>query len=187
MGGISIENWNFEKSELTADDFTGVIGISDNTSYYIMNYASRKYLALETPSNANSTVNTQIKGTTNAFKWTTEKLPGLNFKLISDYSSTSKVLTFSSNTLKISTDVSSTGQKFELERIDTPDGTQGLYYIKQGTSYIAQDPSSSTGRIIKTSTRSANAMWSFMAVDKGNVEKYGVFYSGHNSTTEDQF
>lgn len=58
--------------------------------------------------------------------------------------------------------------------------------ISEGMS-ISQAMSSANRELAIITVPYEKAVWSFMAVDKGNVEKYGVSYSNHDSTTNDQF
>lgn len=144
-------------------------GIQDNTSYYIMNYSSKRLLSLESASNLNLTnVYTRDRYTTNLSQWTTEQQADGRYKLISNYSSTGKCLDVTENNVDIHADTDGEYLKFTIDRVLI--GTyQGLYLIRYGDKYVAQD---SDYNVYVTSSRSSAAYWSFMAVEKRSAELF---------------
>lgn len=161
------------------------IGIKDNTAYYVMNYISKRYLSLEHASDADFTnVNTRERSTSSLSQWKTEKQSNGTFQLVSVYSSTGKVLDFSgSNSVSIYTDLGLDYQKFAVYRINS--GTySGLYYIRHGNYYVAQD---SDYNVYMTLSPSGNAVWSFMAVDTGYAGLFCHNYTYTNNGVTETF
>lgn len=147
------------------------IGIEDNTKYYIMNYNSKRYLSLESASDTNFTnVYTRERSTTNLSQWKVDKQTDGTTKLISVYSSTGRVLDVTGTNIDIHVDNDRTYQKFYVYRIDS-EPYKGLYYIRHGNYYVAQD---SNYNVYLTATLSSNAMWSFMAVDTRCADYYSI-------------
>ena len=146
------------------------IGIKNNINYYVMNYSSMRYLSLETASDSNLTnVYTRARSTSTLSQWKTEKQTDGTFQLVSVYSSTGKVLDKTGTNIDIYPDNGASYQKFAVYRINS--GTyKGLYYIRHGNFYVAQD---SNYNVYLTTTASSSAVWSFMAVDT----RYANYYS----------
>lgn len=144
-------------------------GIKDNTSYYIMNYSSKRLLSLETASDSTFTnVFTRVRSTSTLSQWTTEKQADGRYQLISDYSSTGKCLDVTNSNVDIYTDTGGQYLKFTIDRVES--GTyQGLYLIRYGNKYVAQD---TDYNVYVTTSRSAAAYWSFMAVDQRYAELF---------------
>lgn len=151
-------------------------GIKDDTSYYIMNYSSKRLLSLESASDSSYTnVFTRTRSATVLSQWTTEQQADGRYQLISDYSSTGKCLDVTDGNVDIFTDNSGEYLKFTIDRVES--GTyQGLYLIRYGNKYVAQD---TDYNVYVTTSRSAAAYWSFMAVDKRYAE---LFCHNYNFT-----
>lgn len=155
------------------------IGVKDNTKYYVMNYSSKRYLSLESASDTNYTnVYTRARSTSTLSQWKTEKQTDGTFQLISTYSSTGKALDRTGTNIDIYTDNGASYQKFAVYRINS--GTyKGLYYIRNGDYYIAQD---SNYNVYLTTTANSSAVWSFMAVEKYDADLFSFQYSGFDTT-----
>ena len=145
-------------------------GIMDNTSYYVMNYSTGRYMALASATDANLTnVVTMAKTTANHARWRVD-MQSKEYQLISVYSSAGRVLDVTNGNVDIFTDNNASYQIFGIERIES--GTyKGLYYIRYGDNYVAQD---SSNNVCIVTSPSAAAVWSFMKVTKGNAEMYCV-------------
>ena len=148
------------------------LGIKDNTSYYVMNYDSRRYMSLETASDANLTnVFTRERSTSNLSQWKTEKQSDGTYQLISIYSSAGRVLDVTGTNVDIYTDYNASYEKFVVYRINS--GIyKGLYYIRYGKYYVAQD---TDYNIFITTTASSKAVWSFMATTTST--RFANYYS----------
>ena len=148
------------------------LGIKDNTTYYVMNYDSRRYMSLETASDANFTnVFTRVRSTSNLSQWKTEKQTDGRYQLISVYSSTGRVLDVSGTNVDIYTDNNASYEKFTIYRINSG-AYKGLYYIRYGKYYVAQD---ADNNVYITTTASGKAVWSFMATTTST--RYANYYS----------
>lgn len=158
------------------------LGIKDDTEYYVMNYSSRRYLSIAEASDTNYTnVCTQERSTLNLSQWKADKQTDGTFQLVSVYSSTGKVLDKTGTNIDIYSDNNANYQKFSIYRINS--GTyQGLYYIRHGNYYVAQD---SNYNVYLTTTASSNAVWSFMAVNQRYAELFchDYMYEDENGTT----
>ena len=154
-------------------------GIKDDTSYYIMNYSSKRLLSLETASDATCTnVFTRVRSASTLSQWTTEKQTDGRYQLISGYSSTGKCLDVTNSNVDIYTDTGAQYLKFTIDRVES--GTyQGLYLIRYGNKYVAQD---TDYNVYVTTSRSAAAYWSFMAVDKEYADLFSFQYDGFDTT-----
>ena len=149
------------------------LGIKDNTKYYIMNHNGHRYLSLESTADTNLTnVCTQERSTSNLAQWKTERQTDGTFQLISVYSPTGKTLDITGTNIDIYTDNNAHYQKFTIYRINS--GTyQGLYYIRYGNYYVAQD---ANYNVYLTASYSSNVVWSFMAVDTRFANYYSIEY-----------
>lgn len=155
-------------------------GIKNNTSYYIMNYSSKRLLSLESASDLSFTnVFARVRGATALSQWTTEQQTDGRYQLISDYSSTGKCLDVTDGNVDIFTSIGREYQKFTIDRVESG-AYQGLYLIRCGDKYVAQD---SDYNVYVTTTRSAYAYWSFMAVNN----RYANYYSISNPNTNGRF
>jgi hypothetical protein len=145
------------------------LGIQDDTKYYVMNYSSGRYLSLETASDSSLTnVYTRARSTSTLSQWKTEKQTDGTFQLINVYSSTGKALHKTGTNIDIYTDIGASYQMFSIYRINS--GTyKGLYYIRYGSYYVAQD---SDYNVFLTTTVSASDVWSFMAVETRYAEMF---------------
>ena len=147
------------------------IGIQNDAAYYIMNVSSNRYLSLANESDADATNTiTQPRSTAAVARWRTDKRMNGQYQLVNEYSVTDKVLNVSGTNVNIYTDTNSSNQIFTIERID--DGS-GLYYIMNGSLYVAED---SDYNVYLTSTVSEAAKWSFMKADLGQYQLYNFYY-----------
>ena len=154
-------------------------GIQNNTSYYIMNYFSKRLLSLESVSDsAHTNVCTQPRNTATIARWTIEKQSDGRFQFISDYSPTDKCLNVNGTNIDIYNNTEDNYVKFAIDRVQT--GTyQGLYLIRYGNYYLAQ---SNNYNVYLTTSRSDAAYWSFMAVEKRSADLFSFFYPDQNSS-----
>lgn len=154
---------------------TEALGLKDDTMYYIMNFYTGRLMGLQSNSDANGTnVSTKARAISSLSQWKMDYLQSEGqYQLISANSATAKVLRAASGNLDIYTDSNASTQKFTITRIET--GTyQGLYTIKYGSQYVAEN--SSTNNVYLTSSFGNTAAWSFMAVEKGYADMFSFNY-----------
>ncbi len=149
------------------------VGIIDNTNYYIMNYNTGRLISLENTSDSNYTnVNTAARSASNTVQWRTERQNDGTYRLISAQSSTAKGLYASGTNVCICNDQSTDRHKFRIYRIN--DGTyRGLYYIRYGNYYVAQD---SINNVYLTTSPSYLSVWSFMIATKWDADIFDHNY-----------
>lgn len=153
------------------------VGIKDDTSYYIMNYSSRRYLTLESYLDSdNVNVCTRTRSASSLCQWKTEKqLINGKYQLINGFSS-ARVLNVTNSNIDIYTDNNSSTQQFCIYRINTGN-YKGLYYIRYGSYYVAQD---SDYNVYITMTASSKAVWSFMASNTRDADYYSISHPTTN-------
>lgn len=156
------------------------LGLDEGTKYYIMNYNSRRLMSLETVADTNYTnVGTRARYNYNYSQWTLERQADGRFQLVNGYSNTNKVLHASGTNLNIYTDINAESEKFTICRINS--GTYaGLYYIRHGAYYVAQD---ANNNVYLAPSPSNIAVWSFFAVDPG----YANAFTHNYHYTEDDY
>ena len=155
-------------------------GLESGSQYYIMNYNSRRLMSLEAIGNADYTnVYTRARSNQSYSKWTLELQSDGRFQLINCYSNTNKVLHASGTNLNIYTDINAESEKFTICRISS--GTyEGLYYIRYGAYYVAQD---SYNNVYLAASSSNRAIWSFFEANMGYADIFSHNYiSGGTST-----
>lgn len=155
------------------------LGITDRKLYYIMNYSSHRFLSLESSSDSNLTnVYTRVRSTSTLSRWKTEKQSNGTYQLISNYSSSGKVLDVTGTNIDIYTDNNANYQKFSIYRVNS--GTyQGYYYIRYNQYYVAQD---SDYNVYLTTSLNGRAVWSFMEVEKEDADLFSFKYTGFDTT-----
>lgn len=154
-------------------------GIKNDTKYYIMNTGSKRLLSLESASDSLLTnVSTSPRSSSNLSHWTVKQLSDGRYKFISDYSSTGKCLDVTKGNVDIYNDNGAEYTKFSIERVATG-GNKGLYIIKYGYNYVAQD---ANYNVYITDTRSSSIYWSFMAVNKRYAELFCHDYNYINDS-----
>lgn len=153
-------------------------GIEDIRTYYIMNYASGRFLSLEDTSDlAGANVCTRPRSTTTMSQWKTWLLPDGSFNLLSVYSPTQKCLDVTGTNVDIYTDDGGEDQKFIIERVASG-MYQGLYLIRYNDQYyVTQDDNYN---VCITSTPTNKSYWSFMKSINGSAKAYGFKYSLNN-------
>ena len=162
-------------------DVYSAYGLKDGTQYFIMNYNTRKLLSLETFSDANSNnVCTKERYNTAISKWMIDEQSDGRFQLINEYSTTGKVLHVSGTNLDIYTDNNSESEMFTICRINEI-AYSGLYYIRYGFYYVAQDDNDN---VYLTTTLSNKAIWSFSKANVGYADVFSHNYpyidNGHS-------
>ncbi len=115
---------------------------------------------------------TSTRGTQTSKQWRTSRQAGQQYQFVSVYSSANRVLDVTSSNIDIYNDNNASYQMFNIERINSGD-YQGCYYIRYQDKYVAQD---SNNDVKIVTTPSANAVWSFMAVSKGDAVMYDFDY-----------
>ena len=167
--------------EFTVVPKSYVLGMKNGTSYYIMNYSSKRLMGLETASDASLTNVHTGELTENArYQWIAEMQTDERFQLISAYSATGKCLDITGSNVDIYTNNGAEYTKFTIERENS--GTyQGLYLIKQGSKYVEQ---TSNYDVRATETLSPSCYWSFMAVPLQYAELFGHYYPIGNDDNE---
>ncbi len=157
------------------------LGIDNNTEYYIVNKISGRFISLSEASDTNYTpVVTKTRSASDLLKWKSEKQSDGSYQLINVYSSTNKVLTFSTSVgLMLLTDLNSVKQKFDVYRLESGNYA-GYYIIRMGNYYLTQKEDNS---IELTETVSDKSYWSFMAVNKGRSDLYNFKFLD-NDTNE---
>lgn len=174
-------NRSSNKPTVTITYAVETVGIKNDTKYYIMNYASRRFLSLETTADTNvSNVFTREGSSTTLSQWKTELQSDGRYQLISVYSPTAKSLDVTGGNVDIYTDTGGECLKFTIERINSG-SYAGLYYIKQGSLYVTQI---SDYNVKVSSSPSTAAIWSFMAVEKGDADIFSFKYTYTNDENE---
>ena len=139
------------------------LGIKNATEYYIMNYQSKRLMGIQTASNSNNTnVHTgNINGST-CYKWETELYAGnYTYQLKNSFSLTGKTLNVTGSNLDIYADNNGNNQQFFIQRINNKESPyDGLYLIKNGDQFVAQD---SNYNVCLVSEKNSACYWSFMA------------------------
>lgn len=132
------------------------LGIENNTNYYIINKSSGRCISLAEESDTNFTpIVTTPFFYSDLSEWKLEKQNNGSYQLVSIYSSTNKVMTFSS--------------------------TIGLALLVDSNSiYVTQADDNS---IDLTENVSAKSYWSLMAAERGRADLYN-FYFTDNDTNE---
>lgn len=153
---------------VTYNAVDGVIGLKNDTKYYIMNYSNKRLLSLHNSSDANNTyAYTQLESIrTPMSQWMIQRQSDGRYQLISVCSPTSKVLNVSSGMLDIYSDNNSESQQFVISRINEGQ-YKGLYHIQWGQYYVTQGQDYYL--YLYTSPSDASA-WSFMEVEKGYAD-----------------
>ncbi len=150
------------------------IGIVNNDEYYIMNINSNRFMSLEHTADSNGTnVCTSSRSSSTLAQWRLQKQSENRFQFISVYSPTLKVLNISDDNIDIFTDNNDATTMFNVYRINSGE-YQGLYYIRYGNYYVAQDVNYN---VYLTATRSNSCMWCFMRVDKNNADIMDNYYT----------
>lgn len=153
-------------------------GIQDDTTYYIMNYASGRFLSLEDSSDLPGTnVCTRPRSATTLSQWETSLLSDGRFKLRSVYSTLDQYLDAAGNEVDAFYDFGSDCVKFNIDRV-LSGMYQGLYLIRYNDQYyVTQDENYN---VCITSTPTDKSYWSFMKSNKGSAKAYGFKYSLNN-------
>ena len=157
------------------------LGIENNTNYYIINKSSGRCISLAEESDTNFTpIVTTPFLYSDLSEWKLEKQNNGSYQLVSIYSSTNKVMTFSSTIgLALLVDSNSIKQNFDIYRL-TSGNYAGYYIIRINGYYVTQADDNS---IDLTETVSAKSYWSLMAAERGRADLYN-FYFTDNDTNE---
>ncbi len=156
------------------------LGISNDTDYFIMNYASGKLMTMDVVTvNGNTNVCVTTRRRSTVMQWRTSLQANEEYQLISVYNPSNLVLSVTGTNVDVCSNSNTPNQKFVITRIASGDYV-GLYYIRYGDYYIAQEPT--TDNVIVTTQLSENCVWSFMAVDKGTSTIFSMQYSGFDTT-----
>ncbi|MBE6544212.1 MAG: hypothetical protein E7675_07400 [Ruminococcaceae bacterium] len=170
IGDMAFEKWTFSDDVAISE-----LGLTDNAKYYIMNANSKRYMSLASTTEATSiAICTLAKSTENYYQWTVQKQNDSKYQLINNIGSATKVMTVFGTSLYTFNDTNSSNQMFVIYRNDEPGDYQGLYFIKYGQYYVAEN---SSHNVYLTTTPTTDALWSFMAVDKGSTSMYYFKYS----------
>lgn len=149
-------------------------GISNGTVYYIMNAGSDRLLGRQT-SDYLSTTNiaaVAFSSKDNA-KWTVSEQSDGSFSLKNMDDNTGSLYL---NTNGTDVTLAYGFKNFSINRVTTGD-YEGLYLIKYGNQYVAQNTNYDA---YLTSTLSESCYWSFMAVD----QRYASYYSSSEPNTQ---
>ena len=157
------------------------LGIENNTNYYIINKSSGRCISLAEESDTNFTpIVTTPFLYSDLSEWKLEKQNNGSYQLVSIYSSTNKVMTFSSTIgLALLVDSNSIKQNFDIYRL-TSGNYAGYYIIRINGYYVTQADDNS---IDLTETVSAKSYWSLMEAERGRADLYN-FYFTDNDTNE---
>ena len=157
------------------------LGIENNTNYYIINKSSGRCISLAEESDTNFTpIVTTPFFYSDLSEWKLEKQNNGSYQLVSIYSSTNKVMTFSSTIgLALLVDSNSIKQNFDIYRL-TSGNYAGYYIIRINGYYVTQADDNS---IDLTENVSAKSYWSLMAAERGRADLYN-FYFTDNDTNE---
>ena len=156
------------------------LGIVNHNSYYIMNYASGRYLSRASALEADPTVNTRPRDTSMLTQWQMEKQSDGTFQLVNVYSVYGKVLNVTGTNINASVNTGAVNQKFAVCRIYSG-AYKGYYYVRYGESYIAQ---ASDDSLYLTDAVTGSAVWSFMAADKNDADFFSFSFWGTDVSTQ---
>ena len=158
-------------------------GIKNNTEYYIINDGSKRYISLESISDSNGVnVSTRTRNSALYSQWKVEKQSELQYQLVNQYGSASRVMNVAYTNITIHSDSNSVQQKFNIVRIDSG-SYEGRYYIKYGEYYVTE---ASNYNVCLTSTPTKNSVWSFSKVVKGstNIFDFEYTYTTNNGASD---
>ena len=145
-------------------------GISNGTVYYIMNAGSDRLLGRQTSDYLSTTnIATVAFSSKDNAKWTVSEQSDGSFSLKNMDGSTGSLYL---NTNGTDVTLAYGFKKFSIGRVTTGD-YEGLYLIKYGNQYVAQN---SNYDAYLSSTLSANCYWSFMEVGNDWARLYGFLY-----------
>lgn len=179
---ISATYYDETSSTTYSDDVLVLVyssdGLNNGEEYYIMNYNTSRIMSLQTLSDTNSTnVYTRPRSSTAVSKWTLDLQGDGRFQLLNGYSSTGKVLHVSGTNIDIYTDNNSESEKFSICRLTSSNIYSGLYYIRYGSYFLAQD---SNNNVYLSTSPTANAIWSFSSTTTGYANYYTQNYAIHD-------
>lgn len=148
-------------------------GITNNDNYYIMNYNSGRFMAVESTTDINGANVCTISRTSSSMaRWKLQQMSNKKYNLTSVYSSSGKMLNINMTNIEIR-DYSATGtQDFNVYRVNS--GLyEGLYVIRVGNYYVTED---SNHNVYVTMTPTNSSYWSFMSTTKGTADMFSLNY-----------
>ncbi len=167
-------------SELTSTVASDTIGIQDAEVYYIMNKANGRFMSLDYSVATMNDICTVPRSTIRYLQWTMDLQSNGTYHLKphSSVTRTSVACVKDNNNVALGKATLGSPVEFVIERAQTS-GNQGLYLIKNGNFYVAQD---SNYNVYATRTLSSSCYWSFMAVEKEWADIFSFQYKGFNTT-----
>lgn len=159
------------------------IGLTDDTTYYLLNHGYDKVMTTGGASDINYTnVYATTRDTSTATQWRLDILPDGMAQLISVGSATNKCLTVNGTNLCICTNTQSANQKFIIERSETQ-FYEGYYLIRYGDMYVA---CYSDYNVYLVSGVVRRAYWSISKVEKGDADLFSFDYTGFDTTANNE-
>ena len=159
------------------------IGLTDDTTYYLLNHGNDKVMTTGGASDINYTnVYAATRDASAATQWRLDILPDGMAQLISVGSATNKCLTVNGTNLCICTNTQSANQKFIIERSETQ-LYEGYYLIRYGDMYVA---CYSDYNVYLVSGVVRRAYWSISKVEKGDADLYSFDYTGYDTTANNE-
>lgn len=158
------------------------IGLTDDTTYYLLNHGYDKVMTTGGASDVNYTnVYAATRNESAATQWRLDILPDGTAQLISVGSATNKCLTVNGTNLCICTNTQSANQKFIIERSET-EFYEGYYLIRYGDMYVA---CYSDYNVYLMSSAARRAYWSISKVEKGDADLFSFDYTDLDNTDFD--
>ncbi len=159
------------------------IGLTDDTTYYLLNYGYNKVMTTGGVSDINYTnVYATTRDASTATQWRLDILTDGMAQLISVGSATNKCLTVNGTNLCICTNTQSANQKFIIERSETQ-FYEGYYLIRYGDMYVA---CYSDYNVYLISNVNRRAYWSISKVEKGDADLFSFDYTGFDTTANNE-
>ena len=167
------------------------LGISDNTVYYIMNYANKRLMAPNSDTDEVTNVTTWTAGDWQnpRTKWLVKKQSNGAYRLFSFGSTSHALRAYENNSVEVEYEESDGSVDFDICRINDGD-YDGMYVIKWGDKYLST-ASNSDAVILEEASSVTNeegiitnvrCIWTFMAVEKRDATYYYFNHSNMNTS-----
>lgn len=159
-------------------------GVQDNTSYYLMNYLSFRFISVETDSDMECTgVYARWGSDSQLSQWRIKAQSNGTFRFESGYNLSEQYLGVTNDVVNVYTSNQGENLNFTIERVES--GTyDGTYLIRYGNMYLTEDYTFTNTTIYLSSSKTAASYWSLMAVEKNFADIFDFEYSGFNTTAK---
>lgn len=164
------------------------VGVSSNESYYIMNATSGRLMGSSSSVSGDyANVVTRPKVWTTQNQWKIQELADGRFELYSFGSFGSSILKAFGTNIETETSENSDSEKFQIYRINHG-AYEGLYQIKNGENYVAQNTAANNYNVYLTSDSTDEfSYWSFMNVEQRDADLFDTYYKRMEDGVEKEF